>query len=414
MAVTFRAAGAKSTDGTSPFSQVVAFPAGLVADDIVILVLATEDTGTASISAVGSIATWTAITGSPVSVSGGKKLYVWWGRYSSGATGPTVDATTNMLIAATAAWSGCDTTSSVINIQETGNESTSDTSLSFATTVSTTVANCMVLLISTDDTDSNTAQHGSQANSNLGSIAERLDVNTNAGTPGGGIQITEGTLATAGAIGTWTTTLATASAKAYLRLALQPPQNTTQDKTQTGVSRIQKVVDVTQAGVSRIQKIVDVTQSGLSRITATVDKTQSGVADIRKTTDRTQSGVANIGTPSVDKTITGVSRIQKSVDSTQTGRSRIQKIVDQTLTGAAKVIVIWDKTQTGVSRITALVDKTITGRSRINAVGTQTLAGTTNIEKSLLAKLTSLDVGSGLGKSVAFTGNTLPIDDLIN
>lgn len=442
MAVTFRAAGAKSTDGTSPFSQVVAFPAGLVADDIVILVLATEDTGTASISAVGSIATWTAITGSPVSVSGGKKLYVWWGRYSSGATGPTVDATTNMLIAATAAWSGCDTTSSVINIQETGNESTSDTSLSFATTVSTTVANCMVLLISTDDTDSNTAQHGSQANSNLGSIAERLDVNTNAGTPGGGIQITEGTLATAGAIGTWTTTLATASAKAYLTLALQPPQNTTQDKTQTGVSRIQKVVDVTQAGVSRItattdktqsgvsriqktvdvtqqgvsriQKIVDVTQSGLSRITATVDKTQSGVADIRKTTDRTQSGVANIGTPSVDKTITGVSRIQKSVDSTQTGRSRIQKIVDQTLTGAAKVIVIWDKTQTGVSRITALVDKTITGRSRINAVGTQTLAGTTNIEKSLLAKLTSLDVGSGLGKSVAFTGNTLPIDDLIN
>src|SRR3990167_3695409 len=231
MAITFRAASVKSTDGTSPFSQVVAFPAGLVADDIVILVLATEDTGTGSITAVGSISTWTAITGSPVSVSGGKKLYVWWGRYSSGATGPTVDATTNMLIAATAAWSGCDTSSSVINTQETGAETTSDTSLSFATTVSTSVANCMVLLISTDDTDSNAAQHGSQANTNLGGIAERLDVNTNAGTPGGGFQITEGTLAIAGAIGTWTTTLATNSAKAYLTLALQPPQETTTDQT---------------------------------------------------------------------------------------------------------------------------------------------------------------------------------------
>src|SRR3990167_2551667 len=278
----FRAAGAKATDGTSPFSVVPALPTGLVADDIVILVAATEDTGTATISADGSVTPWTAITGSPVSVTGGKKLYVWWGRWASGTTGPTITATTNMIIAATAAWSGCDTTSSVINNQANGNEDTADTSLSFTTTISTTVNNCVVLLISNDDTDSNTAQHGSQANSNLGSIAERVDVNTNAGTPGGGFQITEGTLATAGAIGTWTTTLATASAKAYLTLALQPPQNTTQDKTQTGVSRIQKVVDVTQAGVSRITATTDKTQSGVSRIQKTVDVTQQGVSRVQK------------------------------------------------------------------------------------------------------------------------------------
>ena len=222
MAIAFRAAGAKATDGTSPFSVTPALPAGMSANDIVILVVATESTGTASLTADGSVTPWTAITGSPVDVTGGKKLYVWWGRWASGTTGPTITATTNMIIAATAAWSGCDTGSSVINNQETGSESTSDTSLSFTTTISTTVNNCMVLLISNDDTDSNTAQHGSQANSNLGSIAERVDVNTNAGTPGGGFQITEGTLATAGAIGTWTTTLATSSAKAYLVLALAP------------------------------------------------------------------------------------------------------------------------------------------------------------------------------------------------
>src|SRR3990167_2024380 len=162
MAIAFRAAGAKATDGTDPFSITPALPAGMSANDIVILVVATESTGTASLTADGSVTPWTAITGSPVAVTGGKKLYVWWGRWASGTTGPTITATTNMIIGATAAWSGCDTSSSVINTRETGSESTSDTSLSFTTTISTTVNNCMVLLISTDDTDSNTAQHRSE------------------------------------------------------------------------------------------------------------------------------------------------------------------------------------------------------------------------------------------------------------
>src|SRR3990167_2115722 len=174
MAIAFRAAGAKATDGTDPFSITPALPAGMSANDIVILVVATESTGTASLTVDGSVTPWTAITGSPVDVTGGKKLYVWWGRWASGTTGPTITATTNMIIAATAAWSGCDTTSSVINNQANGNEDTADTSLSFVTGISTTVANCMVLLISTDDTDSNTAQHSSQANSNLRSEERRV------------------------------------------------------------------------------------------------------------------------------------------------------------------------------------------------------------------------------------------------
>src|SRR3990167_6760820 len=105
MAIAFRAAGAKATDGTSPFSVSPVLPTGLVADDIVILVVATEDTGTASLTDDGSVTPWTAITGTPVGVSGGKKLYVWWGRWASGTTEPTITATTNMIIAATAAWS---------------------------------------------------------------------------------------------------------------------------------------------------------------------------------------------------------------------------------------------------------------------------------------------------------------------
>ena len=428
MAIVFRGAGAKATDGTSPFQVIPALPAGMVADDIVILVAATEDTGTASINANGSIATWTAITGSPVSVSGGKKLYVWWGRWASGTTGPTINATTNMVIAATQAWSGCDTTSSVINTQETGNETTSDTSLSFATTVSTSVANCMVLLISTDDTDSNAAQHGSQANTNLGSVAEQNDVNTNAGTPGGGFQVVEGTLATAGAIGTWTATLGTASPKAYLTLALQPPQNVTTTKTTTGVARvqksttqtttgkgdilktttrtttgkaaIQKTTTQTITGSARLQKTVSQTTTGLGRIQKSVTQTQTGKGAIKNTTTQTTTGKANISTGSVTQTTIGRARIQTTTSATQTGKGDIRKTVIQTTTGKGDIQKNTTQTIAGLGRIQKTVTQTQSAKGNIRVTTTQTQTGKASLTN------TTIKTQTGIANLVATTTKT--------
>src|SRR3990167_4453338 len=401
MAIAFRSASAKATDGTDPYSVTPDLPAGMVANDIVILVAATESTGTATLSAAGSVTTWTAITGSPVAVTGGKKLYVWWGRWASGTTGPTITATTNMIIAATAAWSGCDTTSSVINNQANGNEDTADTSLSFVTGISTTVANCMVLLISTDDTDSNTAQHSSQANSNLGSIAERVDVNTNAGTPGGGFQITEGTLTVAGAIGTWTTTLAANSAKAYLTLALQPPQETTTDQTITALGRITVTTDRTITALGRITATTDRTITALGRIQKTIDalarvtgitdKTITALGRITATTDRTITSIANITTgTTVDQTITSLARITVTTDKAIDALGRITATTDRTITAIGRVDKTIDQVMDALARITATTDKTITSLARIENTTDRSITALARIQKTVDQAITSV------------------------
>lgn len=219
MAIAFRTNSAKTVDASDPFSQDCVLPADMVADDIVLVLAATIAGGSISITADGSITPWTPIQN--IDVTGGEKLYAWWGRFASGSTGPTVVATTDHLITSAAAYSGCLTGATPIDVSGTGSETTSDTSLSYVTGLSTTVDNCMCFLASSAGQDSNTSQHASQANANLASIAERLDHQTNAG-GGGGYQLVEGTLATAGAIGTWTTTLATNSPKAYMAFALKP------------------------------------------------------------------------------------------------------------------------------------------------------------------------------------------------
>lgn len=216
-AITFRNAGAKAS-GTGAVTP--ALPASMSADDIVILTATTIAGGSISITDNGSIAAWTAVTGSPIDVIGGDKLYVWWGRYASGSTGPTVTPGGDHICAGTTAWANVST-GTPIEAQNTGTETTSDTSLSFFTNFSTTSNGAMVILVSSSGADTTTAQHSNQANSSLTSIVERQDYETNSG-GGGGFEVVEGYKATAGTAGTWTATLATVSPKAYISFAFTP------------------------------------------------------------------------------------------------------------------------------------------------------------------------------------------------
>ena len=77
--------------------------------------------------------------------------------------------------AATAAWSGCKTTAAVINNQNTGTETTVDNSFSFATGISSTAVNCMILCVASIKRDSNTASVPVMTNASLGSLASRLN-----------------------------------------------------------------------------------------------------------------------------------------------------------------------------------------------------------------------------------------------
>ena len=75
---TYRATGAMAHGTTGSITP--ALPTGTVANDIVILVASTIAGGSITMGATGSITTWNAMPSSPIDVTGGEKLYVWWGR----------------------------------------------------------------------------------------------------------------------------------------------------------------------------------------------------------------------------------------------------------------------------------------------------------------------------------------------
>lgn len=224
-------AKAAGTGATTP-----ALPTGIAADDIIILVATTIAGGTMSITDNGSVASWTAITGTPVDVTGGEKLWVWWGRYSSGSTGPTVTPGGDHSVSATFAFRGAFSNADPIDVSNVGSEATSDTSFSFATAISSTVNDVMAVVVYTSGVDSNTGQGGTTANTSLSSLALRAEYQTNAG-GGGGFVLSTGLKAIAGTLGTWTDTMVSATPKAYATFALKPvtvPTLTTQSASGVG------------------------------------------------------------------------------------------------------------------------------------------------------------------------------------
>jgi hypothetical protein len=101
-----------------------------------------------------------------------------------------------------------------------GSESVSDTTVSFPT-LTTTAANCMIVHVFSTGQDVTTAQSsGAGTNANLSGLANRMNNWTNAG-GGGGFAMITGLKASAGAIGTTTTTLTTANFKALFSGALR-------------------------------------------------------------------------------------------------------------------------------------------------------------------------------------------------
>src|SRR3990167_2478445 len=128
MAIAFVAASAKAAASTTAVTPTL--PVGVTADCIVLLTATTIAAGNIGLATTGSVLPWTAITGSPVDVTSGEKVYTWWGRYVSGTTGPTVTASTNHCCAATACWSGGITTGSPVDVQSTATQATATTARS--------------------------------------------------------------------------------------------------------------------------------------------------------------------------------------------------------------------------------------------------------------------------------------------
>jgi len=225
---TWRATGTMNHGTTSAIT--VALPSGMSANDIVILVASTIAGGSITITSDGSVTPWTAVSGSPIDVTGGEKLYVWWGRFSSGSTGVTITPGGDHIVGRCVAYYNCYAGGSPIDVSATGTETASDNSFSFATGLTTTYNNEMVITVCSTGNDpsfDSTAQFSSWTGANLGTKTERMDNDVNEG-GGGGFGLMDAPLVANGAVGTVGATLAAVSPKSYIAFALRStvPNNT--------------------------------------------------------------------------------------------------------------------------------------------------------------------------------------------
>ena len=216
--VTFVAAGT-AVSGTGAVSPV--WPTHQ-ANDIGIMVIETGGEGT-TLTPAG----WTHVTGSPVidvASTAGSKLHILWKRAasSSEASVSTGDSGDHQ-VAQIYTFRGVITTGNPWDVVATGTKTTASFTAT-AVSVTTTVANTLVLLIvGRPNDDSSTIHFGAFTNPNLTSITERGEAGTISG-HGGGFVLTTGDKTTAGATGTSTSTKIFSTTDTYMTIALKPPQ----------------------------------------------------------------------------------------------------------------------------------------------------------------------------------------------
>lgn len=170
---------------------------------------------------------WTAFVDNPILTTttgtGPNRLYLFAKRDNGSETDPTATATSDHHIAKILGIRNAGGTDadpwSAVNVYITGNGAS--TASPTATQVTTTVADCLVLTVISNGTDSGTAQYSAWTNATLAAFGQTLSNNTGLG-DGGGIGAATGTKATAGATGATGATLASASKYAFATLAIKP------------------------------------------------------------------------------------------------------------------------------------------------------------------------------------------------
>lgn len=186
------------TGGTGSITPNI--PASTIVGDIMLLF--TETNG----ETVTAPAGWTAVTNSPVSSVAGSfptRLSVFWKRFASGDTDPTVADPGDHVVGIIMTVGGALRTGTPFDIT-LGTTDVNTGSVVIAGP--TTTANLDLIVIATSrGNDSSSAQFSAQANANLITITERLDTGTATG-DGGGLTVSTGIKEFAGAVGNTTMT----------------------------------------------------------------------------------------------------------------------------------------------------------------------------------------------------------------
>lgn len=216
-APTFQAVGSL---GVFSGAATIAWPAHQ-ADDIGLLILETCGGEPISLSTANGFA---AVTNSPQATgttTDGTQLTMFWCRATSSAMGsPVTTDSGDHNIGLIVTFRGCKTSGNPWDVTAGSVKATASTTTTFPS-VTTTVADCRIVLAATRDTDSNAAAWSALTNANLASLTEHYDAGSLSGN-GGGIHVGSGTKAAAGSTGTTTATVSS-SINAMMTVALAPP-----------------------------------------------------------------------------------------------------------------------------------------------------------------------------------------------
>ena len=311
------------------------FHASTAIDDIALLVVESENQAISLSAAQGFVevgvqATKSAGTGG---TNPANRIAVYWKRITvaGGGTAPTVADSGDHVTAAIHSFRGVKTTGDPWNVFTDGNDSGANDTTGVVPGATTTVANCLVVLIcgSSNNATSST-QFSAWTNADLAALTERLD-NTHTVGLGGGHGMATGEKAVAGAYTTTTVTLAVTSFKGTMSIALEGAGATTFTQaipaTAIGVATLSRVTTIlktlaaTAIGIATLtpallfSKTLAATAIGvaaLTRVTTTLKTlatTAIGIASLTKipTFARTLAATA-LGIPAVAQ-VTTFSRI---------------------------------------------------------------------------------------------------------
>jgi hypothetical protein len=167
--------------------------------DVLILLVESANQGIATPDGWNQVANSPQYTGT-AAAAGGVRLAVFWKLVEGSVPNVSISDTGNHTTAQTFCFRGCDP-SNPIHVTA-GSVHATATNIWTLPAVTTTVANCLILLCIGNDRDSNsTTNLSGWSNANLSSLTERADATVNSGA-GGGIGLAHGGKAVAGDTGT--------------------------------------------------------------------------------------------------------------------------------------------------------------------------------------------------------------------
>ena len=217
---TFVNAGTKGegTTGATP-----GMPAGLTTGDLLLAFCEYSNSGTCSVSAQGG-GSWTSVGNIQSSATATTMAAVWvFSDYYNGSqTAPSFASPGNHMCAGIVAISGARSADEIaFGGTGSGTDISGDANVSIASGFSTSDADCLIVA-GFAFFDDNPTFGLTWSNANLGSVTRRINFSTISGNDGT-LNVVTGTLATAGAVGTFTNTATGAGESAGFIIAVRPP-----------------------------------------------------------------------------------------------------------------------------------------------------------------------------------------------